>query len=135
MKLNELTRLIGTKVVLVPYEAHHVPKYHQWMTDPKLLEYGNFFDYVATASESLSIEEEYDMQKTWRDDDDKLTFIVLDKEIYYGSNKCEISSMVGDVNLFISEGRAEVEIMIAESSARGKGCGTEKICILIEIIF
>ena len=35
--------------------------------------------------------------------------------------------MVGDVNLFVLEpGVAEVEIMIAEQSARGKGFGRER---------
>jgi hypothetical protein len=38
-----------------------------------------------------------------------------------------LSGMVGDVNLFILEpGEAEVEVMIAESSARGKGIGRER---------
>lgn len=27
MKINEHTRLTGNKVILVPYEKHHVPKY------------------------------------------------------------------------------------------------------------
>jgi hypothetical protein len=27
---------VGKNVTLVPYEKEHVPKYHQWMTDPWL---------------------------------------------------------------------------------------------------
>lgn len=37
-------------------------RYHQWMTDPELQE--------LTASEPLSIDQEYEMQETWRNDED-----------------------------------------------------------------
>jgi hypothetical protein len=35
-----------------------------------------------TASEPLSIDEEYRMQQTWLNDKDKCTFIILSKEIF-----------------------------------------------------
>jgi hypothetical protein len=38
MKLNKDTVLFTPKLVLVPYEPHHVPKYHGWMQSPELLE-------------------------------------------------------------------------------------------------
>jgi len=53
---------IGKTVVLTPYKAIHVAKYHEWMTSPFLQE--------MTASEPLSIEEEYDMQTSWHVDAD-----------------------------------------------------------------
>ena len=31
--------------------------------------------------------------------------------------------MVGDVNLFLSDGAAEIEVMLAEPTARGRGLG------------
>jgi RimJ/RimL family protein N-acetyltransferase len=71
MKLNANTTIEGNKVILVPYRKEHVARYHEWMQDPALQE--------ATASEPLSIEEEYDMQRKWAEDDDKCTFILLDR--------------------------------------------------------
>jgi len=49
------TILVGSKVVLVPYRPEHVPKYHQWMLDEELRS--------LTASDPLSLEEEYEMQR------------------------------------------------------------------------
>ena len=72
MRLNYETVLVGRRVVLVPYRPEHLPTYHGWMADPHLLE--------MTGSEPLSMEEEVAMQREWRDDDKKCTFIVLDRE-------------------------------------------------------
>jgi hypothetical protein len=36
MKENWNTRVVGQRVVLVPYRKHHVEKYHAWMQDPEL---------------------------------------------------------------------------------------------------
>ena len=57
--------------ILVPYRPEHVLQYHTWMTDSALLE--------ATASEPLSLEEEYDMQQSWYRDNTKCTFIILSR--------------------------------------------------------
>ncbi|KAF1845563.1 uncharacterized protein K460DRAFT_337907 [Cucurbitaria berberidis CBS 394.84] len=68
MKLNENDAIITPRVLLVPYSSHHVPAYHEWMQDEDLQK--------LTASEPLSLAEEYEMQRSWREDADKLTFIV-----------------------------------------------------------
>uniref|UniRef100_A0A0B6ZKN0 Uncharacterized protein n=2 Tax=Arion vulgaris TaxID=1028688 RepID=A0A0B6ZKN0_9EUPU len=115
MKENEGIRIWGSRVLLVPYEAHHVVKYHSWMESEELRE--------LTASERLTLEEEYDMQRKWRNDSDKCTFIILDRE-NFEQNKTddqlnrEISAMVGDVNIFYPPDtherlEGEIEIMIA----------------------
>ncbi|XP_077297749.1 microtubule-associated Nat9 [Arctopsyche grandis] len=125
MKINENVRLIGSKVILVPYEEHHVPKYHAWMQSEEL--------QSLTASEPLSIEQEYEMQRSWRIDEDKCTFIILDKSIFEETHN-EINSMIGDTNLFISAddpAKAEVEIMVAEPSARKKGFGREATTMMM----
>ncbi|KAI1614281.1 DNA polymerase delta subunit 2 [Exophiala viscosa] len=132
MRINEHTAVSTTKVLLVPYSAHHVPKYHEWMKDPDIQE--------ATASEPLSLEEEYAMQRSWRADADKMTFIIClpasDHQLGTPAIRdaaLDIPSMIGDVNLFIStaedeEGAssqvvAELELMIAERSEHRKGYG------------
>lgn len=51
---------MGEKVALVPYKPEHVPKYHEWMKSPFLQE--------MTASEPLTLEEEYEMQESWHQD-------------------------------------------------------------------
>ncbi|XP_028514591.1 N-acetyltransferase 9-like protein isoform X3 [Exaiptasia diaphana] len=71
MKINSSTVLVGDKVVLVPYKEHHVTRYHDWMQSSELL--------AQTASERLTLDQEYEMQKSWYEDTNKCTFIVLDK--------------------------------------------------------
>jgi hypothetical protein len=61
MKANANLTLRGTACTLVPYKPEHVPLYHEWMKDPEMQE--------ATASEPLSIDEEYTMQRDWADDE------------------------------------------------------------------
>lgn len=135
MRLNEHTKLLGQRVILVPYEARHVPKYHEWMSNAALRD--------LTASEELTLSEEYEMQCSWRKDDDKLTFIVLCAATYAKTND-EIEAMVGDTNLFLrsdendqTEGTsqqivAEAEIMIASPEARGKGYGREAMLLMLK---
>ena len=114
MRLNWETRLRGESCTLVPYRKHHVETYHKWMQDSYLLE--------MTGSEPLTLEEEYEMQCSWRDDEEKLTFIlVVDGQ------------MVGDTNIYLTPAdvdesgvrSCEIEIMIAESSFRRRGIATE----------
>ncbi|KAK6625583.1 hypothetical protein RUM43_005882 [Polyplax serrata] len=103
MKLNENTVIRGNSTLLVPYEEWHVPKYHEWMKSEEL--------QLLTASEPLSLEDEYDMQKTWR----------LDPDIKY-----HLKQVTNDEVL-----TGEVEIMIAEENARGKGLGKEALLMML----
>ncbi|KAF4012919.1 hypothetical protein G4228_003729 [Cervus hanglu yarkandensis] len=110
MRLNQNILLLGKKVVLVPYTSEHVPRYHEWMKSEELQR--------LTASEPLTLEQEYAMQRSWRDDADKCTFIVLDaakRQAQPGHS--EESCMAGDVNLFLTDpgdpSLGEIEVMIA----------------------
>ena len=105
----------------------------------------------ATASEPLKLREEYDMQRSWRLDHDKLTFIVC---LPFANNDAPEKStslepgrydaderLIGDVNLFLFEeavdadaGTAneklqetrlvgEIELMIARKDLQRRGYG------------
>ncbi|VDO41573.1 unnamed protein product [Haemonchus placei] len=127
MRLNENTKILGSKIVLVPYEKEHVPKYHKWMEDEELRR--------LTGSERLSLGEEFEMQQNWRVDDDKLTFIILSRaRLDRGCS--EVDSMIGDVNLFLNvESEAgELEVMVAEQMERGSGAATEAISLMIAYV-
>lgn len=115
MRTNEALAVQGERCRLVPYCAHHVPAYHAWMQDPAMLE--------ATASEPLTLEEEYRMCDSWREDADKCTFIV------------EVDGApCGDCNLFLNDpddsAAAEIEVMIAVGSARRRGVAAEALALL-----
>uniref|UniRef100_A0AAV1U8Q7 N-acetyltransferase domain-containing protein n=1 Tax=Peronospora matthiolae TaxID=2874970 RepID=A0AAV1U8Q7_9STRA len=133
MKTNDGVVITGQRVTLVPYEKEHVAKYHNWMKDPWLQE--------MTASEPLSLEEEFEMQKSWREDAKKCTFIVLAKAEGDGQqetsyvDKSAIRRMVGDVNLFFNDHddhqACELEVMIAEEKYRRKGLAEEAVQLLM----
>jgi hypothetical protein len=111
-------------------------RYHSWMENEDIRE--------LTASLPLSIDEEYEMQQTWLKDKDKCTFIILSKEVFDRTHDeigkrlvvlkfimvC-LESMIGDVNLFLNDADdihcGEIEIMIAEVTARQKGFGIETL--------
>ncbi|KXN73940.1 n-acetyltransferase 9 [Conidiobolus coronatus NRRL 28638] len=129
MLLNYNTVLDSEKLTLVPYRPEHVAKYHDWMEDEEIRE--------QTASERLSLKEEYEMQESWKNDQDKCTFIILDKvqSLSNGSDEVYKPKMIGDVNIFIhdfdGEKHGELELMIAEKSYRKKGYGTQAIFLMM----
>jgi RimJ/RimL family protein N-acetyltransferase len=102
-----ISAIITPRILLVPYCAHHVPTYHTWMRDPEIQK--------ATASEPLTLDEEYAMQRSWRTDHDKLTFIACyaleeepaqdpEKDFCVKPEKDDAPDrMIGDVNLFLYE--------------------------------
>ncbi|KAI3648248.1 hypothetical protein MP228_006102 [Amoeboaphelidium protococcarum] len=150
-------------IMLVPYTREHVPAYHQWMQDPILR--GNLPDtrplinliqlktVEQTASEPLTLDEEYEMQQKWRLDDDKLTFIIMHRDntlkVQNESARFNYGNMIGDVNIFLhkdqrDEGSSadnanqedqvgEIEIMIAESAARKRGIG--RLCVQMMLLY
>jgi len=113
-------------VHLVPYLPEHVPRYHAWMQDTYLL--------ATTASERLTLEQEYTMQETWRIDPEKHTFIILDKSLtclQHLQSTTNRGKMAGDVNIFLlpnlGDNVGELEIMIAEQASRRKGLATRAL--------
>lgn len=121
--------ITGDRVVLVPYRRLHVLKYHEWMKQEEL-------QYL-TGSEPLTLDEEYQMQRSWATDEDKCTFIILDKNLYQTVGN-EVDAMIGDTNVFLKRSEeseetiGEVEVMIALKSKRGHGLGSEITCLMIQ---
>ncbi|KAK4499931.1 hypothetical protein PRZ48_008117 [Zasmidium cellare] len=154
MKINEHTALSTPTVLLVPYSESHVTTYHEWMKDEALQE--------ATASEPLSLEEEYAMQRSWRNDRDKLTFIIclpLSNSQTDASDTVQpgevdtAQQMIGDINLFLFEPNSEemeqdveaitpgvkgvvgeLELMIARKDLQQKGYGRAAVLAFIDYI-
>ena len=61
MRANDNVVIRGAGVLLVPYKPEHVALYHAWMQDEQLQE--------LTASEPLTLEQEYAMQRSWAEDE------------------------------------------------------------------
>lgn len=97
------------------------------MTDPYLR--------AMTGSEPLTLEQEYKMQRSWQEDEDKCTFIILDRGVYERTMMDEVAAMIGDVNLFFNDQdaprNAEIEVMIAEPSKRQRGLGKEAVYLMM----
>ncbi|KAK3377769.1 GNAT domain-containing protein [Podospora didyma] len=153
MKFNELIAISTAKALLVPYDRRHVLTYHAWMEDPAIQE--------ATASERLTLEEEYENQESWRASRDKLTFIIcqplpllrektLKDGVALSAGTADApDNMVGDVNVFLypydndddddtetpsSDLVGEIDIMIADSKHRGQGLGRAAVLAFLHYI-
>ena len=130
------------QVALVPYQRSFVPKYHDWLEDEWLRD--------MTATERLSLEEEYEAQAAWINDKEKCTFIVFEKdsitsdsdttasEQESGSTNTNTNSntssdtsnninvnlngMVGDTNLFLMDDERgdEYDLQDIEFTSQGK---------------
>lgn len=128
MRVNENVIIRGQKALLVPYRREHVAQYHSWMQDPFLQE--------STASDPLTLEEEYQMQQAWRNDEDKCTFILLDPTLPESpATAGRRAGMAGDVNLFLNDHddrhAAEIEVMIANPRSRRKGLAYEALILFM----
>ncbi|KAL4754162.1 hypothetical protein BDW72DRAFT_190305 [Aspergillus terricola var. indicus] len=151
MLLNATTAISTSKVLLVPYSEWHVPRYHEWMKDEEIQQ--------ATASEPLSLSEEYAMQQSWRNDADKLTFIIClpaaserdNGNLSLTDEDDSPAHMIGDINLFLrveedeEDGDkeknpsnpqiiGEIELMIAEKKDQGRGFGKAALLAFLKYV-
>ncbi|KAK7432366.1 methionyl-tRNA synthetase [Neonectria magnoliae] len=98
----------------------------------------------ATASEPMTLHEEYENQQSWRTSSDKLTFIICAP--LPDGDDCIASAdagakMRGDINFFLypyddeaaEDGwcTGEVDVMIASTAHRGLGVGQAAVCALL----
>jgi RimJ/RimL family protein N-acetyltransferase len=159
MKLNQSIAVEGDKIALVPYREEHVDRYHEWMQQKELQgepESARLTRSELTASEPLTLDEERAMQRSWSEDDDsfdgrvvtyypELTFIITDHaKGHFTDAQCPPpsrraltrSAMVGDINIFLSRDEddaslvvGELNLMIAEPSARRRGCAMQALTL------
>ncbi|KIH88353.1 DNA polymerase subunit delta-2 [Sporothrix brasiliensis 5110] len=154
MKVNENTAISTPGVLLVPYDRRHVPTYHDWMEDEAVR--------AATASDRLTLEEEFENQASWRAAADKLTFILCqpatgrEGSIVAGVDDAP-DRMVGDINFFLTPFEAdededdesgkiqedeagsalfsgEVDVMIARPEHRRQGFGRSAVTAFLHYI-
>jgi methionyl-tRNA synthetase len=116
----------------------------------------------ATASEPMTLEEEYENQQSWRTSHDKLTFIICEPlngeqrsdaaRIITAKNDDSPDRMKGDVNFFLyldddddEDGaeqqenshirlRGEIDVMIAGQQHRGQGTGEAAVRTILAYI-
>ncbi|RKF61556.1 N-acetyltransferase 9-like protein [Golovinomyces cichoracearum] len=138
MRINEGVAISSSKVLLVPYEKRHVKTYHEWMKSKEIQK--------VTASEPLTLKEEYLMQESWRHDHDKLTFIICTPtstpitKVIAGTHDAN-RLLLGDINLFLFAAQdynncciGELELMVAPLHARRQGYGrAAMLCFLYYI--
>lgn len=114
---------------------------------------------TATASEPLSLAEEYAMQQSWRTDADKLTFIIClpcenskeEGDVVRGGVDDRAERMIGDINLFLFEPEdddedekaskqpstpliGEIELMIALTSLHRQGFGRSALLTFLTYV-
>ena len=149
MRENASTVIIGRRVCLLPYLPAHIERYHAWMQDEELLR--------LTGREPLTLEEETQNQQSWREDPNKVTFIVCATAAMPSGDASAPSlsqdvttGMCGDVNAFLWEEDvededasnedsgavrrrlcAELEVMIADPRWRRHGLAREALLLLI----
>ncbi|KAG8158984.1 hypothetical protein KVR01_011427 [Diaporthe batatas] len=155
MRINENIAISKQdRVLLVPYERHHVDRYNTWMKSPEIQE--------ATASEPLTIEEEYENQQSWRESHDKLTFILCKPAAISDEPDAAVQAgdvdspdkMIGDINFFVypwlDEAEelgtdlpyvenlncvGEIDVMIASHEDRGRGLGRAAVSTFLHYIW
>jgi RimJ/RimL family protein N-acetyltransferase len=103
-----------SRLSLLPYSAALVPRYHEWMADEALRE--------ATASERLTLEEEFAAQREWAQDPGKQTFIVFDRAAR--SEADAAAGMCGDVNIFLMSEDAAEDYALPASEPAGAAAAT-----------
>lgn len=122
----ELKRIHGDYTInLIPFEAEHVPLYFRWMQSKELLE--------MTATEPMTIEDIEESQRRLLNDKTALSLLIQ-------VSKNNVSSIIGDVNLFRHDFLceddlivAEVDVMIAEANWRRKGIASEVVQMLLNM--
>ena len=119
--MKSLPILVGSQVKLGAFTPNYIPIYHKWLQDPYVLK-------MTETSKNMTLKDVTNMQKEIDKDNTMAHFLIFDK-------RKEIA--IGDIDLRDIEigNTAEIAIMIAEPSYRGKGYASEAYKLIMNFGF
>ena len=117
-----IINLQGELVGLGPIRREYIPLYQRWMNDFETTR------YLEIQPRPMTVEQEsgwFDQASTG----EAIIFTIYEVSTGQPIGNCDIQ------NLSLRNRRAEVGIVIGEPDARGKGYGTEAMCLLADYAF
>jgi len=110
--------LLGSKVNLgpMPESTDFQALYRTWLNSPRVVE--------GIGGGDCSLEDVRALHKQWKDDPNDCSFCVFDRQS---------GEPIGDVNLRLSGGEADLAVMIG--ARPGEGLGTEAVALALEYAF
>jgi diamine N-acetyltransferase len=118
-----VVNVVGERVALGPLRRDLLPAYQRWGNDLAAA------DRFGTAPQPTTLEQAtawYDREATATD---RLAFTIYDRPAWRAIGTCDLNAVDH------RHGTAYLAIRIGEADARGRGCGTEAVRLLLDVAF